>query len=247
VTVAAVILAASTESALADVEGLPRVRRLVDLAWSGGATPIVVVAPDPDGSVATALGDAPVTLAEPAPADGGPVAQISRGIEVATGITTETDAALVWPARMIWVGPETITSLIEAHGTSPSAVLRPTFEGDRGWPVLVPTAELERLRGLPADAMPPELIDRLVDLGAAEVLVDLGDPGSVHDAGTPRSELPRYVGPPEPVASHTHEWGDEVADRDDAPAEGPRRAPLASAGSSGRAGVGGDGGPSAPG
>jgi CTP:molybdopterin cytidylyltransferase MocA len=246
VTVAAVILAASTESALADVEGLPRVRRLVDVAWSGGATPIVVVAADPDGSVATALGDAPVTLAEPAPVDGGPVAQIVRGIEVAIGITTEADAALVWPARMVWVGPETITSLIEAHGTA-GGVLRPTFEGEPGWPVLVPAAELERLRGLPAAAMPAELIDALVSGGAAEVLVDLGDPGSVHDAGTPRGELPPYVGPPEPAAGHSHEWGEEVADRDEAPAEGPRRAPLTGAGSSGRAGVGSDGGPSAPG
>ncbi|MFI5226063.1 MAG: hypothetical protein ACHQ3P_05255, partial [Candidatus Limnocylindrales bacterium] len=106
-TIAAVILAASAESALAEVEGLPRVRRLVDVAWSGGATPIVVVAPDPDGTVTGALREAPVTLAEPAPLDGGPVAQIARGFDVALGITSETDGALVWPARMVWVGPET--------------------------------------------------------------------------------------------------------------------------------------------
>ena len=36
-TVAAVILAASPESALADADGVPRVRRIVDSAWSGGA------------------------------------------------------------------------------------------------------------------------------------------------------------------------------------------------------------------
>jgi CTP:molybdopterin cytidylyltransferase MocA len=244
VTVAAVILAASVDSALADVEGLPRVRRLVDVAWSGGATPIVVVAPDPDGAVATALAGAPVTLAEPAPETDGPVAQMARGIDVAVGITSETDGALIWPAQMVWVGPETITSLIEAHGAASAAVLRPTFEGEAGWPVLVPTAELERLRGQSARHMPGDIIDGLVAAGAPEERIDLGDPGSTHDATVARSDLPAYVGPPEPAAGHSHEWGDAVAGHEDDPVEGPRRAPLAS-GSSGRRG-GGDGGKSGP-
>ena len=41
-TVAAVILAASADGAVVDTLGQPRVRRLADLAWSGGALPIVV-------------------------------------------------------------------------------------------------------------------------------------------------------------------------------------------------------------
>jgi CTP:molybdopterin cytidylyltransferase MocA len=244
VTVAAVILAASVDSALADIEGLPRVRRLADGAWSGGATPIVVVAPDPDGAVAAALAGALVTLAEPAPEAGGPVAQVVRGIEVAAGITSETDAALVWPARMVWVGPETITSLIEAHGSAPAAVLRPTFEGEAGWPVLVPTAELARLRAQGPERMPGDLIDGLVAAGAREERIDLGDPGATYDASVARADLPPYVGPPEPAAGHSHEWGDAVAGHEDDPVEGPRRAPLAT-GSSAR-GDGGDGGRSGP-
>ena len=48
-TVAAVILAACPESALADADGLSAVRRIADAAWSGGATPVVVVSSDPDG------------------------------------------------------------------------------------------------------------------------------------------------------------------------------------------------------
>ena len=46
-TVAAVILSAPAEGALADTLGQPRVRRLADLAWSGGALPIVVVVARP--------------------------------------------------------------------------------------------------------------------------------------------------------------------------------------------------------
>ena len=41
-TVAAVVLAASPASALADADGTPGARRIVDIAWSGGATPVVV-------------------------------------------------------------------------------------------------------------------------------------------------------------------------------------------------------------
>ena len=54
-TVAAVILYARPEGALADAAGRPAVRRAVESAWAGGATPIVVVSFDPDGAVAAAL------------------------------------------------------------------------------------------------------------------------------------------------------------------------------------------------
>src|SRR6185295_9603045 len=124
-TVAAVILAASPESALADADGMPAVAGIADAAWSGGATPIIVVSFDPDGAVATALAGAPVTLAEPVPAERGPAAQMARGTEVALAEVVETDAVLLWPARMAWVGPETITSLIETHGTREGDLLRP--------------------------------------------------------------------------------------------------------------------------
>ena len=209
-TVAAVILAASPESALADVEGVPAVRRLVDLAWSGGAFPIVVVAPDPSGDVAAALADAPVTQVSPVAREAGPVGQILRGIDAAALEVRDTAAAIVWPARLTWVDAETITSLIEAHGQHPRFVLRPTFEGDAGWPVLIPGSETERLRSLAPDRMPDELIEDLLAAGAVEWLIDLGDPGATHDGRTTRADLPAYAGPPGPASGH-HEWGAAVA------------------------------------
>ena len=88
-TVAAVILAARPESALRDVEGVANARRLVDTAWAGGATPVVVVAADiPDGAVAAALAGSPAILAAPPAAAGGPVDQICRGDGVAAGRST---------------------------------------------------------------------------------------------------------------------------------------------------------------
>jgi molybdenum cofactor cytidylyltransferase len=230
VTVAAVILAATPESALADAEGQPRVRRLADVAWSGGATPIVVVAADPGSAVTAALAGAPVTLAEPAPAADGPVGQIARGIDVAREAIRETDAALIWPARMAWVGPETVTSLIEAHGASAHAVLRPTYDGTPGWPVLLPLVRLPALRVLGTDRMPDELITDLVANGADLRELDLGDPGSIHDGSVARADLPPYRGPIEPVTGRRHEWEAAVADSAEGPLEGPALSPFEPAG-----------------
>ena len=225
-TVAAIILATSPESATADVEGVARVRRLVDTAWAGGAIPIVVVAADPDGAVAKALAGAPVTLAGPAPIETGSVGQMLRGIEVASGEVGGTDAVLLWPARFQWVGPETVTTLIELHGRDPAALLRPTYEGTAGWPALMPLTALVTLRRVAADRLPDAILDELVAVVGARAL-DLGDPGTVHDADTPRSALPPYLGPSRPAASHDHEWGAAVAEeRDDAPLGGPALAPY---------------------
>jgi CTP:molybdopterin cytidylyltransferase MocA len=220
VTVAAVILAATPESALFDADGVPAVRRLADVAWAGGATPIVVVSFDPDGAVGRVLAGAPVTLAEPAPVAGGSVAQIRRGIDVAGELIHETTAALVWPARLVWVGAETVTSLIEAHGLDPSVVLRPTYGGERGWPVLVPMARAAGLAGVTADRMPDDVVADLVASGVAAL--DL-------ERDTPSADLPPYQGPPEPPGAHAHEWGAAIADQpEDRPVEGPAVAPYGS-------------------
>jgi CTP:molybdopterin cytidylyltransferase MocA len=209
-TVAAVILSATAEGAVADTLGQPRVRRLADLAWSGGALPTVVVAPEDGGIVAAALVGCEAKYATPAPMEEGPVGQMVRGCELAMAEVSGTTAVLLWPARMAWVGPETITSLIEAHGTAGDTVLRPAWHGEPGWPVLLPATHLAMLRSIGTDRMPPGIID---DLCAAlpTRIVEMGDPGVTHDVGTPFADLPAYEGPPDPPAGHTHEWGADVA------------------------------------
>jgi CTP:molybdopterin cytidylyltransferase MocA len=231
VTVAAVILAASPESALADVEGQARVRRIADAAWSGGALPIVVVSVDPDGAVAAALAGASVTLAEPVPKpDGGAAAQMARGIEVATSTVRDVDGALLWPARMVWVSPETVTSLIEAHGIDRPTLLRPSFDGEAGWPVLLPRERASILTSVAPDRMPDDVLADLVAAGVVTRAIELGDPGVTHDASVARADLPPYSGPLEPAAPHTHEWGAALADNaEDSPLEGPALAPYGQA------------------
>jgi CTP:molybdopterin cytidylyltransferase MocA len=223
-TVAAVILAATPASALADAAGTPGVRRLADVAWSGGATPIVVCAADPDGAVARALANAEVTLVEPVPKERGPVGQIVNGVDAAVELVAETAAALVWPARMAWVDAETVTSLIAAHGESRTTVIRPAWHGEPGWPMLLPIVHLEAFRRLAADRMPDDLVDDLLATGVPYRSLEVGDPGVTHDISIARDALPPYDGPPEPADAHAHEWGAAAADEpDEAPVAGPAR------------------------
>jgi CTP:molybdopterin cytidylyltransferase MocA/predicted CoA-binding protein len=227
VTVAAVVLFAEPEGALADAAGRVAARRIVESAWAGGATPIVVVAADPSGELATALAGSPAVLAEPAPPGKGPVGQIVRGMEVAADTVTETDAALVWPGRMAWVDAETVTTLIEAHGARRAVMLRPRYEEAAGWPVLVPLDVLPLMRERDAKLMPDDVIAESVTGGAALELIDTGDPGVAHDISTGLDALPPYQGPAEPGAGPPPDWGAAAAEvPDETPLAGPRRAPY---------------------
>lgn len=229
-TVAAVVLYARVEGAIADAAGRAAVRRIVESAWAGGATPIVVVSSDPEGAVAAALAGSPAVLAEPAPVDHGPVGQIALGMRIAVEQVRDTDACLIWPGRMAWVDAETVTSLIEAHGAHRSAVLCPRYENSVGWPALLPIELLDRLAGQAASMVPDELLARLAAAGVEFEPIDTGDPGVVHDISAPLDSLPSYQGPPQPVAGHAPEWGAAAADMsDDSPLEGPALAPYSQA------------------
>ena len=219
-TVAACILAASRDSALLEVEGTPNVRRLVEVAWAGGALPVVVVAGDPDGSVAAALAGAPVVLGSPAAVDLGPAGQMARAMDLARAEVDATDAVLIWPARMGWLDAETVTSLIEAHGTDRATLLRPAYRGEPGWPILVPVGLLATLRSLPPELLPPGIADALA-AAATSRIIELGDPGIVLGLDTPRDALPPFDGPPDPPAGHRHEWGALVAAGPDEAPEPP--------------------------
>ena len=222
-TVAALILATSAASALADAAGRAAVRRIAETAWAGGAMPLGVIAADPDGAVAAALGGSEATLVSPAPMERGPVGQIVRGIGAAISLVAGTDAALIWPARLTWVDAETVTMLLQAHGLQPEALLRPRWQDADGWPVLVPLRHLDALAALAPDRMPDDLITDLAATGVSLRTLDLGDPGAVFDRETPIGSLPAYEGPAEPVGTPP-DWGAAAADgADDAPSAGVRR------------------------
>ena len=217
-TVAALLLPASAEEALTPIDGRPLVRRLVDAAWAGGAVPVIVSVADPTGEVAAGLAGAPATLVAPG--------DVLGGVDAAVREVSETDAVMVWPTAYAWIDPETLTSLIEGHGVTPLAVLRPMYDGRAGWPALVPVGVAAGARDRSADRAVEEA---LAAIDAPVRLLDLGDPGSVHDVRTDRTNLPSYQGPARPAGT-SHEWGSLAAEEPDASAlEGPGAAPFGSA------------------
>jgi hypothetical protein len=205
-TVAAVVLSGSPEEALADAAGRVAIRRIVDSAWAGGALPIIVVAPDPDGRCATVLEGSPAVLVDPAGVRA--LAAWRTGVAAARTAVEETSALLLWPGRMRWVDPESVTSLIEAHGRDGGALFRPRRAGEPGWPALVPVGLASELL-----AGGGELEDALRRV--AVTVVELGDPGTVLGAEVSLDELPAYSGPPEPLGGPPPEWGAAAAETAD--------------------------------
>ena len=207
-TVAAVIVA-GIHDALADAVGRPAVRRIVDVAWAGGALPIIVVADDPDGDVDQALQGSPASRI-PASREGD-VAGYRAGIEAAMEAVGNTDAILAWPMSMTWVDPETVTSLIEAHGRRSSRILRPRRGETAGWPVLVPVAMATDLVSAGDEADMSSLLAGAPDTERLE----LGDPGTIHGIDVAMETLPAFEGPPGPVGGAPPDWGAAAADSPD--------------------------------
>jgi CTP:molybdopterin cytidylyltransferase MocA len=203
-TVGAVIVPDGVAEALADATGRAAVRRIVDSAWAGGAIPIVVVAADPDGRIAAVLEGSPATVVDPGRASGTQTYRL--GAEAARAAVQETSAVLLWPGRMTWADPETVTSLIEAFGRSGDQTIRPRRAGESGWPVLLPVQLLDVVLALPGGS----IADAVAVSDVASV--ELGDPGSVLGSEVGLDDLPDYAGPPEPVGGPPPEWGAAAAD-----------------------------------
>jgi len=203
-TVGAVIVPDGVSEALADATGRVAVRRIVDSAWAGGAIPIIVVACDPDLRIAEALEGSPAVVVEPGRAS--EVGTYLLGAEAAAAAVQETSAVLLWPGRMTWADPETVTSLIEAHGRSGDEITRPRRAGESGWPVLLPMKQAATVLAGPGGSVG----DALTATDTASV--ELGDPGSVLGSEVALDELPDYAGPPEPVGGPPPEWGAAAAE-----------------------------------
>ncbi len=212
-TVAAVVIVPEPHSALAPIDGEPALRRVAQVAWSGGALPTVIVAAEVPADLRRAVADLGVTLTSPGPDEPQGIAWFVHGMSTAVAAVAETSAAMLWPFRFVWVDPETVTSLVEAHGATPDAIVRAAYGGQPGFPILFPVTLADRLAALSGQHA-EEAAQSLAAAGVPIRHIELGDPGIVHDASTPRGGLPDYQGPPEPVAGPPPDWGSAVATED---------------------------------
>ena len=209
-TVAAIVLAPDAVAALSDADGEPAIRRVVHAAWSGGALPIMIVAEDTDGKLAEAVAGLPAMVTRPGADEAPGIAWFVHGQRAANAAVAETTAGLLWPFRYVWVDPETVTSLVEAHGATPGEIVRPAWATQPGFPILVPVAFADRLAAR-ITLHGGEAVAALVADGVPLRELELGDPGIVHDISTPRASLPDYQGPSQPTAGPPPEWNAELA------------------------------------
>jgi hypothetical protein len=126
-TVAALILA--SDSSLVGDHASPPLRRLIEAAWSGGAHPILVA------GLTDAVDLAPLALQTEADTAEAASAEALR-------LVGGTTAILSLPVTHAGIDPETITSLIAAHGRNPEEPLHATHNGAAGPIRLTPLAHI---------------------------------------------------------------------------------------------------------
>jgi len=146
-TVAAIVLVPDSAAASADAGGDPVIRRLVHAAWVGRS--------DAHRDRCRGHGRASSGCRSRHACDADrpycrPAARHSLVRERSASGTRRRNRdvgrpAVAGPPRL--VDPETVTSLVEAHGAMPDAIVWPAYAGQTGFPILVPATLIERLAG----------------------------------------------------------------------------------------------------
>jgi molybdenum cofactor cytidylyltransferase len=160
------------------------VRAAAETLSDGGCADVVVVVASEDVEAEAHSAGARVAWNDDLDAE--QVDSLRCGLDAADGVTS---AAVALPVDHPLVRPDTVTALLEAHRTNPSAIVRPVYEGKPGHPTLFPRA------------LWPALLDPSLPDGARSVVEDpatpvvdvpVDDAGVLADIDTPEA-YDRYV------------------------------------------------------
>ena len=187
--IAAVVLAAGRSSRmgaanklLADVDGVPMVRRAVDAALASSARPVIVVTGNEQGKVQAALRGCKATFVHnPGFADG-----MSTSLRAGlAALPDRTDGVLICLGDMPLVTPAVLDRLIGAFNPIEGrAICVPTWNGKRGNPVLWDRRFFAEIAGLAGDVGAKHLIGEHADLVAE---VAMPDDAVLTDIDTPEA------------------------------------------------------------
>jgi molybdenum cofactor cytidylyltransferase len=183
--VVGVLLAAGTSSRygdanklLADLDGKPVVRHAAETLLDADLDVVVVLGHEAD-RVRSALVDLDVRFVENPNYERGQSTSVRAGVEAVA--RTDADAVVFLPGDMPSVSPETVETLIAAHGAGVGDALAAAHDGRRGNPVLFARRHFADLRGVEGDVG-----GRAVLLGSERsALVAVDDPGVTADVDTP--------------------------------------------------------------
>jgi molybdenum cofactor cytidylyltransferase len=184
--VAAIVLAAGRSTRmgpqnklLADIDGTPMVRRVVETALASKARPVLVVTGHMAAEVAAALAGLDVTLVPNPDYATGLASSLKTGIRAVPG---DCDGALILLGDMPGIAAEHADRLVDAFGEAPATIVVPVHEGRQGNPVIWPRSFFSELLQLEGDAGAKRLIAvhrddvREVELGTMGIFADVDTP-----------------------------------------------------------------------
>jgi molybdenum cofactor cytidylyltransferase len=182
--IACIVLAAgrstrmgATNKLIADVDGRPLLRGVVEATLASQARPILVVIGHMAADVSATLAGLDATLVANPDYATGLASSLKAGIKA---LPASCDGVLIVLGDMPQIAPQHLDSLIAAF--MPDAIVVPVHEGKQGNPVLWPAKYLPELLQLDGDAGAKRLIGihaahvREVDLGTDAIFADIDTP-----------------------------------------------------------------------
>lgn len=184
--IAALVLAAGRSTRMGgrnklccDVDGVPMVRRVVDAALASRCEQTLVITGYDAEAVATAIGEAPVTLVHNANHAEGIAASLRCGLRA---VSCNSDGAVIVLGDMPWVSAEHIDALIAAFDPVAPSIVAPQRDGRRGNPVLWPYRYFDAILALHGDQGARDLLKRHA---ATMTLVTVDDDAIFTDVDNP--------------------------------------------------------------
>jgi molybdenum cofactor cytidylyltransferase len=154
------------------------VSAIIQTLRAGGLAPIVVVIRPGSGEVADEIvGAGGLSVVNPSP-DEGQLSSLLAGLDAVE--TAASTAVLVTLVDAPSIRPETVALLLARLSTSDAPILRATYRGRHGHPVVFRSSVFGALRG--AD---PRLGAKVVLRAHVVEDVEIDDPGIVDDIDTP--------------------------------------------------------------
>jgi molybdenum cofactor cytidylyltransferase len=166
--VAGVVLAAGLSRRMgkrnklvAEIDGKPMVRRVVETALAAGLDPVVVVIGHGAADVRAALDGLPVTFAENVRPEAGLSSSLRVGLRAVEGGNPPVAAAVVLLGDMPWVEAGDVRALVAAFDpASGREICVPVHEGRRGNPVLWGRRFIAEITALQGDVGARALLER---------------------------------------------------------------------------------------
>jgi molybdenum cofactor cytidylyltransferase len=170
---------------LAPIDGRPMVRQTAEAILKSAIRPLLVVTGHEAGRIAAALEGLPVSFHHAPDFADGMSASLKAGI---AAVPADCGAVLICLGDMPFVRAGTFDRLAESHAGQ--AALFPTYQGQRGNPVLLARSLFADIQHLSGDEGARKLLKAIPDR-VGEVAVD--DPGTLRDVDRPdalRDTLP---------------------------------------------------------